>query len=179
MILKRGGRYYFKEKQRKHSGNLACLPFMFCFIIFKWVSTESVLPEMTRAVEFRMWRWSRHRGSVFTLPAPAHKFPHTGNQSLNVSPRWWTLSIQKIKVLLYSHFECWRLFSGADTAACDTLQRWAAGWLHIFQISQCTSAGGDHDGRYKYSEGTCCIPSPLILLTFPHGGLNRLSFNLI
>lgn len=55
----------------------------------------------------------------------------------------------------------------------------AAGWLHIFQISQRTSAGGDHDGRHKYSTDTCCIPSALILLTFPHGGPNRLSFNLI
>lgn len=32
--------------------------------------------------------------------------PHLSYQSVNVSPRWWTLSIQKIKFLLYSHFYC-------------------------------------------------------------------------
>lgn len=174
VIVKGGRTYYFKLKQRTHSW--VCM-FAVSFLLhhFQMSSNWSIFAKYD--ISSRVYKVALEQAPGLCVYAGSACKPisphsrHLSYQSVNVSPRWWTLSIQKRKFLLYCHFECSATaeVKGREppTPVGTSL---AAGWLHIFQISLCTSAGGDHDGRYKYSKGTCCIPIPLILLTLPTVG---------
>lgn len=163
-------RYYSKVKQKKHWWKFTCLQFIFCLNGFEL----KLLPKPTSGVEFRMWHC---RNLCLCWKCLEMNPPTLLSLVLSVCKCVTSLmnsKHSKMNFLLYSHFNAQTLWGWRNNST-----SLAARWLHIFQISQRTSAGGDHGGRYKYSAGTCCIPRLLILLTFPHSWLNCLSFKLI
>lgn len=106
----------------------------------------------------------RHQESVFTLEVPGKPIsPHNSHLSYQSASAWPPLAAwlgQKKRFFLERRWP-----PAEETPSCDTGLA-AAHFLNEPPLAA-RGRGVDHGGAYKYSEGTRCIPSLLILLTFP------------
>lgn len=158
----------------------------------------AIISELSLSI---MWQAGRQAPGVCVYIGSAWKwisphYSHLSYQSANVLPPRWRNTFTTLKNKCASscvpRSSSYQLMQRADrqgeeTASCDTPAAGFSGCT-FFKLAECvcwgggggvSRVGGGHGGTYKYSEGTCCIPSLLILLTFPYRVLNHLSFNLI